>query len=108
MLQLKYWHFSLENNPHVIKTTGILFIIYLIRKGLVEAEFPHPRGRVKKARAVRKVREVFGSPLRTIGSLTQEEASEILLVARWFRLRGKELAKTRSPEDWLDEFGSAA
>lgn len=78
--------------------------LYLIRKGMVEGELPHPRGRVKRERAARKVKEVFSRPRRQIGSLTQEEASEILLVARWFRLREREMAKTRTPDSWLEEF----
>jgi excinuclease ABC subunit C len=82
--------------------------LYLIRKGLVEKELPHPRGKEKKARATRQVEETFSGPHRQIGSLTQEEASEILLVARWFRLKDKELGKVLTPEAWLKNYGSAA
>ena len=80
--------------------------LYLIRKGLVEEEFPYPRGRVKKERAARKVEAVFSRPRRPIGDLTQEEASEILLVARWFRLRHKEIKRTIAPKEWLKKIGS--
>lgn len=84
--------------------------LYLIRKGMVEEEIPHPRGREKRARATRKVEKVYSGPqpLLQPGSLTQEKASEILLVARWFRLRERELARTLSPERWLSEFGLPA
>lgn len=78
--------------------------LYLIRKGLVENDLPHPRGKQKRERAARKVEEVFSQPPVQVGSLTQETASEILLVARWFRLREKELGQTLSPERWLKEF----
>jgi excinuclease ABC subunit C len=81
--------------------------LYLIRKGLVEDEIPHPRGQVKRARAARKVEEVFSRPQVQLGALTQEKASEILLVARWFRLRETELGRTLSPEGWLQEYGAS-
>jgi excinuclease ABC subunit C len=79
--------------------------LYLIRKGLVEGEMPHPRGREKRARAARRVVEVFSGPQVQPGSLTQEDASEILLVARWFRLREGELRRTSTPSKWLEEYG---
>jgi excinuclease ABC subunit C len=82
--------------------------LYLIRKGLVEADLPHPRGSEKRERAVRRVTEVFSSPDRGIGSLSQEEASEILLVARWFRLRERELGRTQEPDTWLEKYASVA
>lgn len=80
--------------------------LYLIRKGMVEEEIPHPRGREKRARAARKVKRVFSGPQVRLrpGSLTQDKASEILLVARWFRLRQWEMARTLPPERWLAEF----
>jgi hypothetical protein len=42
------------------------------------------------------------------GSLTQEKAAEILLVARWFRLREREMDRTLSPEEWLAAFALPA
>ena len=79
--------------------------LYLIRKGMVEEEIPHPRGKEKRARAARKVEEVFSGPDIQLqpGSLTQEKAAEILLVARWFRLREREMARTLAPDRWLAE-----
>lgn len=79
--------------------------LYLIKNGLVEAEIPHPRGQEKRARAARKVEEVFSKPQVPPGSLTPEKASEILLVARWFRLKEREMARAFPPERWLLEFG---
>jgi excinuclease ABC subunit C len=80
--------------------------LYFIRKGLVEEEMPHPRGRAKRAQVARRVAEVFSRPEPQPESLTGEQASEILLVARWFRLREKELKRTLPPGKWIGEYGS--
>jgi hypothetical protein len=37
--------------------------------------------------------------------LEPNDAAEILLVARWFELRPKELKRTATPEKWLAEGG---
>jgi excinuclease ABC subunit C len=79
--------------------------VYLIRKGLVEEDLPHPKGRDGRARVARKVEEVFSRPQVEVGHLTPERASEILLVARWFRLREKELTRTLAPVQWLGTYG---
>jgi excinuclease ABC subunit C len=76
--------------------------MYIIREGVVEEEIPYPRGRAGRARAARKVEEVFRSSPREPRTLTPETASEILLVARWFRLRAGELSRTLHPEAWLN------
>lgn len=78
--------------------------LYLIRKGLVEEEIPTPRGKAGRRRAARKVEDVFQGPPPAVGALTQEAASEILLVARWFRLRERELARVLKPEEWLSAY----
>lgn len=78
--------------------------LYLIRKGLVEEEIPTPRGKAGRRRAARKVEDVFQGPPPAVGALTQEAASEILLVARWFRLRERELARVLKPEEWLNAY----
>lgn len=82
--------------------------MYLIRKGLVEEEFSNPRGRRNRERASRKVEEVYARPPVQVGALTQEAAAEILLVARWFRLRQEELSRALPPEKWLEKYGTAA
>lgn len=76
--------------------------LYLIRKGLVEEEIPNPRGKRGKLRAAKKIEDLFQqAPPVEAGLLSPEAASEILLVARWFRLRRKELARVSKPEEWL-------
>ena len=79
--------------------------LYLIREGLVEEGFAHPRGRERRARATRKVEEVYSRPKVPPTALTQEKASEILLVARWFRLKERELGRTLPPDEWLEKYG---
>jgi len=75
--------------------------LYLIRKGLVEEEIPNPRGKAGRKRAAEKIEGVFETPTPEVGLLSQEAASEILLVARWFRLRDREMARALEPEKWL-------
>lgn len=75
--------------------------LYLIRKGLVRGDLPRPRGRVERERASRRIREVFDAPPPDPAALTPEGASEILLVARWFRLRDRELSRVSPPEEWF-------
>ncbi len=75
--------------------------LYLIRKGLVAGELPNPNGRSSRRKAAEKIEGVFLNPPPEIGSLTPEAASEILLVARWFRLREREMSRVLSPEEWL-------
>lgn len=82
--------------------------VYLIRKGLVEEELPLPRGKRGQMKARKIVEEVFARPPMQAGALTQEAASEILLVARWFRLREEELRRTLPPEEWVRKSGTAA
>jgi len=78
--------------------------LYLIHKGLVEADIARPRGEGGRARAARKIEEVFSRPPVEVGVLTPERASEILLVARWFRLRERELSRALTPGEWLEAY----
>ena len=40
-----------------------------------------------------------------LASLAPYDAAEILLLARWFELRPKELKRTATPKKWLPEGG---
>ena len=77
--------------------------LYLIRKGLVEEEIPNPRGRPGEG-GRQKVETVFQRPHPKWAPSPQEAASEILLVARWFRLREREMARALKPEEWLSTY----
>jgi len=81
--------------------------LYLIRKGLVEEEIPNPRGKTGRRRAAETIETVYQAPLPKMVELTQEAASEILLVARWFRLREREMARALPPEEWLSTYAPA-
>jgi hypothetical protein len=54
------------------------------------------------------VEAVFGAFEPGPGGLSPHEAAEILLVARWFRLREEELRRTLPPEEWVRKSGTAA
>ena len=77
--------------------------LYLVRRGSIRAELPYPRGHAEREFAAARVRAVFGSAEPRLSSVRPHEIAQILLVARWFRLRPEELERTRPPE----EFGCA-
>jgi len=81
--------------------------LYLIRRGLVQGEIPEPMGRDAQRLAVREIEEVFTSPPPDMGSLAPVAASEMLLVARWFRLREREWKRVMSPDDWMKAYAPA-
>jgi hypothetical protein len=68
---------------------------------MVAEDFPNPKGAKGRARAAEKIETVFSEAAPDPGTLSPEAASEILLVARWFRLREKEMSRVLTPEEWL-------
>jgi excinuclease ABC subunit C len=76
--------------------------VYLIRKGRIRRELPHPKGRKARARVADAIEEVFGEPEAGPRGMAPEDAAEILLVAQWFRLRPKERRRTVEPRSWLE------
>jgi excinuclease ABC subunit C len=77
--------------------------IYLIRRGRIRREMEHPKGRKARAGVARAIEEVFGQAEHGPDALRPQDAAEILLVARWFRLKPKERRRTVDPETWLRE-----
>ena len=73
--------------------------LYLIRRGSVRAELPYPRSHAEREFAAARVRDVFCASEPTLSSVRAHEIAQILLVARWFRLRPSELARTCAPDD---------
>lgn len=76
--------------------------LYLVRQGQVLDAVPMPRSPTARAKLLPRVRATYeeghrGGP----GGLSAHEAAEILLVARWFRLKPGELGRTTTPEAWL-------
>ena len=79
--------------------------MYLLRKGRVVADIPHPKGRSARERAAAVVEDVYGGTDRGPRGMAPEDAAEILLVAQWFRLHPGERRRTLSPRRWLEERG---
>jgi len=77
--------------------------VYLIRRGRIRKEMAHPKGRRGRERVARAIDRVFNEDERGPSALTPQDAAEILLVARWFRLNPKERKRTTEPDVWLRE-----
>lgn len=77
--------------------------LYLIRRGRIRRSMIHPKGKRERAAVARAVDEIFGARDDGPAALSSDEAAEILLVARWFRLNPEERRRTWSPERWLEE-----
>jgi excinuclease ABC subunit C len=77
--------------------------VYLIRRGRIRRELPYPKGRRARAAVARAVDETYGETDPGPAALAPQDAAEILLVARWFRMHPKERPRTLSPERWLEE-----
>ena len=75
--------------------------IYFVRRGLVTGWAAYPKGASARARVAEQVRGVFEKKCGTPAGLTPRQAAETLLVARWFRLKPKELKRTTPPTKWL-------
>jgi excinuclease ABC subunit C len=73
--------------------------VYIIRRGLVLAELPSPRTAVERAAVARRARQYFDEGIRGLHGIGTAEASEILMIARWFRRRPAELEGVWRPDD---------
>lgn len=79
--------------------------LYLIRRGRIRKEMAHPKSRRARERVARAIDRVYGDVDPGPSALSPRDAAEILLVARWFRLKPKERKRTVEPEVWLREKG---
>lgn len=77
--------------------------IYLIRRGRIRKELPHPKSKRARAAVAETIESVYGEVDRGVAGMEPQDAAEILLVARWFALRPKERRRTLTPERWLTE-----
>ncbi|MGE0158426.1 MAG: GIY-YIG nuclease family protein [Gemmatimonadales bacterium] len=75
--------------------------LYLIRRGRIRRELSQPRGRQARAEVDRIVESVYGELDPGPAALESQDAAEILLVARWFKLKPQERRRTVKPERWL-------
>lgn len=77
--------------------------LYLVRGGRVLGSVARPRSAAARRAAARRIEGWLAEPDRGVGALTPEEGAEILLVARWFRLRPEERRRTFDPVAWMRE-----
>lgn len=77
--------------------------LYLIRRGTIREELQAPTTDRERAEAAARVRQVFQQGDPGPAGLKAHEAAEILLVARWFRLRSDQRDATLPPRRWLRE-----
>lgn len=77
--------------------------LYLIRRGRIRRELGHPKTKRAREGVARAIDDVYGEVETGPVALTPQEAAEILLVARWFRMNPKEHKRTIPPETWLEE-----
>ncbi|MEQ1858095.1 MAG: UvrB/UvrC motif-containing protein [Longimicrobiales bacterium] len=82
--------------------------VYLIRQGRIRREMSLPKGRRARATVATAIEAVYNEADNGLVGFEPQDAAEILLVARWFRLRPKERRRTLSPERWLEERGPDA
>lgn len=77
--------------------------VYLVRRGRIRRDMPHPKGRKARMQVARAIDEVYGEAETGPAALTPKEAAEILMVARWFKLNPSERKRTATPDEWLRE-----
>ena len=77
--------------------------IYLIRRGRIRKEMSHPKGRRARAAVAAAIDSIYSEIDRGPSGLEPQDAAEILLVARWFRLNPKERRRTITPQRWLEQ-----
>lgn len=71
---------------------------YAIKRGAIKAELPSPRDVVAAEQTRLNIKKLLAKrDLKT--TVTPHEVGEVLLVARWFRLRPEEIANVVRPED---------
>jgi excinuclease ABC subunit C len=68
--------------------------VYLVRRGTVRAVVAAPRTAAERRRLRRLCEEHFGRPEPGGALVPRHQVDEILLVARWFRARPDEMART--------------
>jgi excinuclease ABC subunit C len=77
--------------------------LYLLRRGRVQEETSYPKSAAARAAVSELVEDVYRRREPSARALEREEAAEILFVAAWFRRRPREMKRTRSPKQWLEE-----
>lgn len=68
--------------------------IYAIRRGSIRAEWPAPSSESEMNEIIERARPLLTRRERATATVTPEQVNEVLLVARWFRLKPAELNST--------------
>lgn len=98
---------SLDNLSFVYPVTGHRGEerLYLIRRGRVRAELRAGEDAEPREEAIRMIEQVYEAPDKEVG-VPHQHAPEVLLVARWFRLKPEERKRGVSPRRLLSELRS--
>jgi excinuclease ABC subunit C len=72
--------------------------VYIIRRGTIRAERPAPRTAEERAELRTEARRLLTGAEYHTGRVLPEQAAEILLLARWFRLHPDERARAWHPD----------
>lgn len=84
--------------------------LYLVRSGQVADIVDLPAGKRRRSslRVADRIRKVFSRGGVSAAGLSPDQAAEILLVARWFRMKPEERERALRPEAWLADGEAAA
>ncbi|RKH66258.1 nuclease [Corallococcus llansteffanensis] len=67
---------------------------YVLRRGRIRAEVPAPQTPEEQAALEARVRDIFSLPEPEAIGLRAQEAQELMLIAKWFRMHPEELEGT--------------
>jgi excinuclease ABC subunit C len=76
--------------------------VYIIRRGGIRAECALPASPAERERLVAEAERLLRHRERASGTILPAQVAEVLLVARWFRLRPDELYRTWRPGEPLE------
>jgi excinuclease ABC subunit C len=76
--------------------------VYAIRSGSIRRVFPAPRTARQRSKLLEDAAEQFRQPESALEVSSRRRVEEVLLVARWFRARPDEHARTYVAERWSE------
>jgi len=72
--------------------------VYLIRRGRIRAEYAWPKNEVERNRLLQHARATFARREQGPAPIDADNVREVLLIARWFRLKPHELDSVITPD----------
>jgi excinuclease ABC subunit C len=75
--------------------------VYLLKRGVVKASFPHPSTPIEHEAFRAVVAEEARHPARSAGPLPLDALDEVLLMMAWFRAHPDALRRTTPYEQWM-------